>query len=74
MEEHLQEVVEINITTNRQMNIMGPEMRYFWKNTSLGRLAAPNATREPNHKEISEKPKLRSVYKINERLKDCFQV
>lgn len=74
MAQYLSQVIEINITTNRQMSITGPEMRHFWKNTSLCSLAAPNATQEPSHKEISEKRKLRPVYKISERLGDCFWV
>lgn len=54
-------MIEINITTKGQIDILGPEMEYFGKNTSLCGIPASNAIHELNYEEISEEPKLRDI-------------
>lgn len=43
------------------MEIVGPEMEYFGKKTSLCSIPAPKGIHGPNHKEISEKLKLKDT-------------
>lgn len=49
----------MNITTQGQMDSLGLEMGYLGSNTSLWSSPVPHVIHELNHKEISEKPKLK---------------